>query len=79
MGIAGGGLSGRAGYACVVGCPMVRSSLQGRAQPQGLADRLAHPPLGPFGPPRCPGQRHELPRPALPLGLRQHVAAPFAG
>jgi len=59
--------------------PARRSLLQSRAQPQCLADCLAHPPFGPLGTARCPGQRTELPRQALLLGLRQHVAAPFIG
>jgi hypothetical protein len=54
----------------------VRSFLQFRAQPQGFADGLAHSPFGPLGPPRCPGRRSGLPRPALLLDLCQHVAAP---
>src|SRR5450755_4173012 len=55
------------------------SLLQFRAQPQGLAEGPAHPPFGPFSTPRCPGQLNELPRQALLLGLRQHLAAPFTG
>jgi len=53
-----------------------RSFLQSSAQPQGLADGPAHSPFGPLGPPRCPGQGNELPRPVLLLDLCQYVAAP---
>jgi hypothetical protein len=55
-----------------------RSLLQSRAEPQGPAKGLPHAPFGPFGPPRFPGQRDELPPPALPLGPRQQVAPAFA-
>jgi hypothetical protein len=55
------------------------SLLQFRAQPQGFAEGLAHPPFGPLSTPRCPGQLNELPCQALLLGLRQHLAVPFTG
>ena len=55
------------------------SLLQFRAQPQGFAEGLAHPPFGPLSTPRCPGQLNELPRRALLLDLRQYLAAPFVG
>lgn len=57
--------------------PGAPSLLQSRAQLPGSAGGLAAPPLGPLGPPRCPGQRGELPCHALLPGLGQHVAAPF--
>jgi hypothetical protein len=50
------------------------SLLQSR-KPQGRADGTAHSPFGLLGRPSCAG----LPRPALLLGPRQHVAAPFTG
>jgi hypothetical protein len=55
------------------------SSLQSRAQPQGLADGLVQPPFGSLGLPRRPGQRGEVPRLAVPLGLRQQLALPLPG
>lgn len=55
------------------------SLLQFRAQPQGFAEGLVHPPFGPLSTPRCPGQLNELPRRALLLDLRQYLAAPFVG
>ena len=62
-------------------CPGARLTgravtFQSSAQPQGLADGPADSPFGPLGPPRCPGQHNELPRPALLLDLCQHLAAP---
>jgi len=39
------------------------------AQPQNPAHRPADPPLGPFGTPRCPGQRTGLLSQALLAGL----------
>lgn len=63
--------------ACVTGLTAAPSLLQSRAQPQGSADGTAHPPFGPLGPPRCSGQRSDLPRPVLLLCLRQHLAAMF--
>jgi hypothetical protein len=47
---------------------------QSRAQPQDPAEGLPHAPLGLLGAARFPGLRHDLPRLALPLGLRQAVA-----
>ena len=70
-------LSGRARRACVTSAVLAPSLLQSRAQPQGLADGPAHPPFGPLGAPRCPGQRSDLPCLVLPLGLGQHLAASF--
>jgi hypothetical protein len=40
---------------------------------------VPHAALAPLGAARFPGLRHELPRLALPLGLRQHVALAFPG
>ena len=53
--------------------------LQSRAQPYGPADGQPQPPFGTFGAPRRPGYRGELPGQAVPFGLRQQVALPFAG
>lgn len=58
---------------------LAMSVLKFRAQPQGFAGGTAHPPLGPLCTPRSSGARHEPPRKALLLGLRQHLAAPFTG
>jgi hypothetical protein len=40
---------------------------------------VPHAPLGPLGAAGFPGLRHDLPRLALPLGLRLHVALAFPG
>jgi hypothetical protein len=40
---------------------------------------VPHAPLGPLGAAGFPGLCHELPRLALPLGLRQHVALALPG
>ena len=59
--------------------PGALSLLQSRAQPHGPADGQPQPPFGTFGTPRRPGHRGEPPGQAVLLGLRQHVALPFAG
>jgi hypothetical protein len=71
------------GLACADG-GAAWSSLQPRAQPQGLAEGVshappgrAHAPLGPLGAAGFPDLRHDMPRLALPLGLRLHVALAF--
>jgi hypothetical protein len=38
---------------------------------------VPHAPLGPLGAAGFPGLHHDLPRLALPLGLRLHVALAF--
>jgi hypothetical protein len=53
--------------------------LQSRAQPQGTAGSPPHAPPGPLDAAGFSGLRHELPRLALPLGLRLHVALALPG
>jgi hypothetical protein len=55
------------------------SSLQSRAQLLGFADGLTQPPFGSLGPPRRLGQRREVPRLAVPVGLRQQLALTLLG
>jgi hypothetical protein len=59
--------------------PVALSLLQFRAQLQGPAEDSVHPPFRPLGTPRCAGRCNELPRPALLLGVRQHLALPLLG
>src|SRR6266516_4729672 len=70
----GSDVTGRACGVCAA-AGAARSSLH----PHGPADGLPHAPPGALGAPRIPGLRDELPRLAVPLGLRPHVALAFPG
>jgi len=70
----GSDVTGRTCGACAA-AGAARSSLH----PHGPADGLPHAPPGALGAPRIPGLRDELPRLAVPLGLRPHVALAFPG
>jgi hypothetical protein len=58
----------------VTGWAATPSLPQSRAQPQDLADGTAHPPFGPLGAPRCPGQGSALLRSVLLFCLCQQLA-----
>jgi hypothetical protein len=55
------------------------SLLEFRAQLPGFEGRAAHSPFGPGDTPGCPGQRGEPMRPAVLLGVRDHLAAAVSG